>query len=103
MESVKIVCWIEVRRKWEDIEDTHNTHSYIPTSSIWIDCSIVVRRSIVVAMADEEVLFDDVYELCEIIGKWVSGPNYIELTNCAVLIVWCSLIGNLSPCGFRTY
>lgn len=23
-------------------------------------------------MADEEVLFDDVYELCEIIGKWVS-------------------------------
>lgn len=24
-------------------------------------------------MADEEVLFDDVYELCEIIGKWVSN------------------------------
>lgn len=24
-------------------------------------------------MADEEVLFDDVYELCEIIGKWVSS------------------------------
>jgi hypothetical protein len=23
-------------------------------------------------MADDEVLFDDVYELCEIIGKWVS-------------------------------
>lgn len=28
-------------------------------------------------MADEEVLFDDVYELCEVIGKWVSGRKKI--------------------------
>lgn len=27
-------------------------------------------------MADEEVLFDDVYELCEIIGKWVRSPRW---------------------------
>jgi hypothetical protein len=26
-------------------------------------------KRISIAMADEEVLFDDVYELCEIIGK----------------------------------
>lgn len=28
-------------------------------------------------MADEEVLFDDVYELCEIIGKWVSRNAFL--------------------------
>jgi hypothetical protein len=27
-------------------------------------------------MADEEVLFDDVYELCEIIGKWVHKAHF---------------------------
>lgn len=28
-------------------------------------------------MADEEVLFDDVYELCEIIGKWVESNGFL--------------------------
>lgn len=41
-------------------------------------------------MADEEVLFDDVYELCEIIGKWVSGNVLITLNICTVVnIVLC--------------
>lgn len=31
-------------------------------------------------MADEEVLFDDVYELCEIIGKWVSRAENVLIT-----------------------
>lgn len=30
------------------------------------------------AMADDEVLFDDVYELCEIIGKWVITPPPLQ-------------------------
>lgn len=34
-------------------------------------------------MADEEVLFDEVYELYEIIGKWVSAQHvhFILITS----------------------
>lgn len=45
-------------------------------------------------MADEEVLFDDVYELCEIIGKWVTRTkvlitfNFINYVALTMRCVW---------------
>lgn len=41
-------------------------------------------------MADEEVLFDEVYELCEVIGKWVHYTQRFE--NCVKIYYrYCSI------------
>lgn len=39
------------------------------------------RINYTATMADEEVLFDDVYELCEIIGKWVYSGILLQSWN----------------------
>ena len=40
-------------------------------------------------MADDEVLFDDVYELCEMIGKWVEVGMFTCYLSHAGKLVSC--------------
>lgn len=53
----------------------------------------------VAEMADEEVLFDDVYELCEIIGKWVDDLITLNFINYRVLTRSRALIADLTSHG----
>lgn len=67
------------KKKTKRIYENHITTSYRTTPTL--DNNLKQKEYETTAtMADEEVLFDDVYELCEIIGKWVSRAENVLIT-----------------------
>lgn len=70
------------RIKWK-IKDIHPHYLII---SYLLNRSLIKRKSN--AMGDEEVLFDDIYQLCEIIGKWVIRVAFITFLCMSFNHLW---------------